>query len=530
LLALAEFARCPGSRRRRMRAVLGVVVGAAVVHGAARAWRRLRGQGPQPGDLRRRAQLRRGARLVRPYLLYGATLGAYFLARHAALEELVARADARTLGEAGFLSRVLVATLIYLDSWLSLVLPHGTSAHYPFGGVYLEPWAAALDPVPGRLAHEPAWGSALSFAPLAIHALLLGGGACLLAQRRPWGRAIGLGVWGFYLALGPVSHVLIPIGVLRADRLLYTPSAWACVALVAGPAAALARTRRRAALRLTYCALAGLCAWVCCAPLQRNLEAWSNNHLLWYRSHERYPEQPRIQLALGKEYLRARGSYMSREDRLASAEFLFRAAVAASPPGTSLAAKARAALGGLLLERGGVAEATGLFLQASQLDPRSVEASEGLARAFLTEANRAQDPQRRLGWLLRAEKIARQATRFAPRSYALWLTYGTVLSALDGREPDALLAYDHAVTLRANPWEGRFNRARLRAFMGDAPGALADYRAVAEQGLAPRTPVDPRLLEEALNQVARLGEATGDAEAQAWVRRARPALPAVTPR
>ena|GEM_PF-2439958 len=526
LLVVAELARCPGSRARRLRAVAGVLSGVALFRGAARVVGRLRGRGR--GCPRARVQLRLGLRLVAPYVLYGGAIAGYMLGRHAVLEDLVARASGRTLGEAGFFGRFLTATLIYLDSWLSLLAPHATSAHYPFGGVYLDPLAAALDPTPEPLAHRPAWGSALSFVPLAIHAAVLACGAWLLVRGRRAGRVLGLGIWGFYLALGPVSNVLIPIGVLRADRLLYTPSAWACLALVAAPATAATRLRQREALRLGYCVVAALLIGGCSYVLQDNLRTWCNNYQLWYRSYERYPEQPRIQLALGNECLRAKR--FAPAERLGFAEQLYRSAVAASPPGSSLAAKSRAALGDVLLQRGAVPEASQLFVEASRLDPRSVDASRGLARAFLIQANAAQDEQTRTRWLLRAERTARQATRFALNDYALWLTYGTVLSAIDGREPDALLAYDHAVRLRANPWEARFNRARLRAYTGDARGALADYRAVAEFALAGGELPDRRLLDEVLNQVAQLGAATGDVEAQAWVRRVSPAIPAVTPR
>ncbi|MEZ6188258.1 MAG: hypothetical protein R3F62_25020 [Planctomycetota bacterium] len=526
LIAAAEFARCRRSRRRRLRAALGVVSGVALVLGARRGIGRLRGRGR--GDLRARAQLRRGLRVAWPYLLYAATVAGYLVARQAVLVDLVATSSGRTLGQAGIAERFLISTLIYLDSWLSLLVPHGTSAHYPFGGVYLERLAEALDPVPGRLAHRPAWGSLASVLPLALHATLLAGGAWLLRWRAPAARATGLGIWGFYLALGPASNLLVPIGVLRADRLLYTPSAWATLALVAGPVAACTRTRHRRALRYGLCVVAALLVGGLTWRLQGNLLAWSNNYTLWYRSYERYPQQPRIQLALGLELLRRRGS--DAAESLGYAELLFRQAVAGSPPGTSLAAKSRAALGGVLLRRGSVDQAIALYLEATQLDEHSVEASEGLARAFLSRAQSCADPQQRLGWLLRAERTARQATRFALKDYPLWLTYGTILSGLDGREADALLAYDRAVALRALPWEAWFNRARLRAHQGDLAGALADYRAVGEYGLAGGDLPVPGLLEEALNQVARLAEATGDAEAQAWARRSIPAVPALTPR
>jgi hypothetical protein len=242
-------------------------------------------------------------RAAGPYLLYAVTIGAYLGCRALVLDDLFARTGGRTLGDMSILGRLLVAGWVYLDSLASLLLPHPTSAHYPFGGAWLDPLLQRVGaPLPGFPPHArvPTWSNPLGALPLLAHAATLALGLAGLRSRRVWSRAAGAGVWGFYLALGPVSNLLIPIGVVRADRLLYLPSAlFALTAAAAGLRLLSGRSRS------AWCLATALILAPYGLLLSHNAHTWSHEQALWERTVARYPHEPRCSAARSTSLRRA---------------------------------------------------------------------------------------------------------------------------------------------------------------------------------------------------------------------------------
>jgi len=448
--------------------------------------------GPSRGRLRAAA----------PYLLYALAVGGYFLVRHAVLDDTFARPGGRTLGAMAAPQRLLVAGWAYLDSLLSLGLPHRTAAHYPLLGTYAGPlagWLGVASP-PGVYPPEaPGWSSPLAAAPLLLHAALLGAGAWALGRRRPrWARAAGLGVWGLYLALGPVSNLIVPIGVVRADRLLYTPSLFACLAAGALASGALARRPRALALVAALTLLPGALL------LQHNVRSWTDSERLWRRTLAVHPEEARAHLALG-------GILLGQGRAAEAVPFLDSAAAGFGPEGSPrLAAKSRAllaaALRGVRPARLDLAEA--LLVEARQIDPTSVEAVRGLTQLYLVRAERDEAARRR--WLQQAVRTARSGTRHAHGDYSLWILLGTAYQRLEGREPEAEAAYARAIERHPAPWQAHLNRAELRAAGGDRVGALRDFRAAGE--LLRRTAPDSPFAAVAARRRAELALALGRRE------------------
>lgn len=495
--------RDAASRQRQLREAAALAAGGAPPERALQRLRRL----PR--------WLARAARVAAPWLVYLLAIGLYVLLRKAVLGDVVARASARTLGGLDLLDRAVFACQVYLDSLLSLLLPHPTSAHYPLGGAWLDPLTPGLTvPAPDGGTPVPSWGRPLAVPLLLLNAaLLLGvwrglrGGA-----RAP--RLVATGLFGFYLALGPVSNLLVPIGVLRADRLLYTPSWWACLslaALAASVSRALAPTLGpRWGWALIAAALvgpyAGLLSW--------NAATWSDERRLWERSYARHPDEPRIQVALAQVWLHD-------PQGLPRAEALLRQAVEATPPAAPMAGKARALLGSCLVTQPGQeAQAEQLLVEARSLLPDSPLVFEGLTTLYLQRAQASTDSHERGRWVREAVRTLKEGTRVT-RDPNLWLLLGNLL-ALIGRGPEAEAAYGQAIELSVAPRQALLKRARLREAQGDAAAALEDVRRLCEipAGRAPEEAAQllPPAMSLRAELAARLGLADEARVCQEWLR------------
>ncbi|MBI5366627.1 MAG: hypothetical protein HZA54_06295 [Planctomycetes bacterium] len=153
-------------------------------------------------------------------------LAAYLLARRAVVGGLgVGDAVLVRSGIPPF-ARLPVMGPVLLDYLRMLVLPLGLSGSYAVNSRPDLLRAAAVDPV--------GWAAA---AALAL------GAAAVFAYRRSF-PALAAGAAWFGLALAPVANLLLPIGTIKAERLLYLPSVGACWALGAGVMACVRRGAR----------------------------------------------------------------------------------------------------------------------------------------------------------------------------------------------------------------------------------------------------------------------------------------------
>jgi tetratricopeptide (TPR) repeat protein len=189
-------------------------------------------------------QLRRRLLVLSPYLLVAAAYLALRLAvvgsialptPPGALDNVLAHVDAAT--------RVRTATQVLWDYLAMLVAPVNLSADYSFNQVPLVlTWAAPRF-----------WVAAALVVGLAATALALW-------RRRP---EITVAAALFAIPLALTANLLFPIGTIKAERLLYLPSAGACLA-AGWLLAALSQTRPRIATAVVTALLALFAArtWV----------------------------------------------------------------------------------------------------------------------------------------------------------------------------------------------------------------------------------------------------------------------------
>lgn len=282
--------------------------------------------------------------------------------------------------------------------------------------------------------------SAPSIAGAAVWGGALALGVALLRRGRP---IRGMGILWIFVPLLPVSNVLVPTGVLVAERLLYLPSVGFCLAagdLFALGVAAAGRRRRPWAAAVPAALVLALAGG---KTASRNLE-WRDGLSLWEAEVAKTPGDPVMNNNLAVEYNR-RGRYAEARERLRVAldanPWYWRAWVnlgiaeqRTGEPDAALAAYRRARLlapddagprrfaGLLLSERGDLAGAAGELEAAARLAPedgavrrelgtvllragRLDEAREELARAVRLDPRDAEARAR----LAEAEAAARAA-------------------------------------------------------------------------------------------------------------------------
>ncbi|MBL4846289.1 MAG: hypothetical protein JKY65_12240, partial [Planctomycetes bacterium] len=318
----------------------------------------------------------------------------------------------------------------------------------------------------GSVPAGAAWLGVLVFAAPSLGAL---------SARDSRVRLLGVGVLGTLLAQVPALN-LIPIGVVRADRLLYAPSLFACLTLAAGAALVLStRPRRRLLATLGLAILLLAFSFRTCD----NARAWTRAEWIWGETLSRFPNLGRAHLELGRSY-----AALADEDPLAreKARFHLSRALEVYAPRRSreapFAARARCALARLVTHED-FAQAWGLFEEARHIDPASPEAWLGLAELYrLRSPTRAEEGDR-VRDLRLAERYARTcANQVAPYSEESWLQLGQILAQMPGRGAEALEAFDQAVTRGARPWRSRWARGRLLVVRGRDQDAWEDYEAV----------------------------------------------------
>lgn len=256
-------------------------------------------------------------------------------------------------------------------------------------------WPAALsaDYGPRHVTFVPAWTAA------AVVGLVIVLGVVALAVRaRRVQRAIAFGVAWLAVTWAPVSNVLIPSGILLAERTLFAPSAGVVLAVAGLIAWAARREDMRELPPRTVRLLAAMLVLVVAAGTVRSATrqlVWKNNDVLFRQMVEDAPLSARAHYALGG-HLFERGQLKDAEqewrmaialdstawriqidlaDRYRAAELcapaepLYRRALAGEPK----AERARLGLVVCLRARGAHEEATRQALEALRVDatPRS---------------------------------------------------------------------------------------------------------------------------------------------------------------
>jgi len=303
-----------------------------------------------------------------------------------------------------------------------LVWPHPLGLDFTYAArLPMTPWTD-----PAALGAAAVWGAVLA--------------AGLASLRRAPLRALAI-LWVF-AALLPVSNVLVPTGVLMAERLLYLPSAGACIGLGAGLAWAADRLRARRQPDAPVWLLAGavLVAWSGWT-VARNAD-WRTPRTLWEAELLSAPRDPVVNNNLAVE-LNAAGEH-------ARAVRLLETALAAAPSYW----RAHVNLGIARQRTGDPARAAAAFEAARRIAPAEPEPALflGLLRAEQGDLPGALDA---LG----------QAVALGPRDPRMRVALGDAL-ARAGRTAEARAAYDVALALDPRNAPARAALARLDAAGG----------------------------------------------------------------
>jgi hypothetical protein len=187
-------------------------------------------------------------------------------------------------------------------------------------------WPAHLqgDYSPGEIVGQTAWGASQTIGLLSMFLAVAVTG---WAWRRAPTLAFGL-VWSG-VALFPVHNVLVPTGIVLAERTLFLPSVGMMIALGAIGELLMTRTAYRAQV-----ALAGIVGVLLVLGVYRSTTRhpiWSDQFTLWYHTANRdAPSSYRAHHALAEMFW---GAQLE-----ASAEREYRLAIAFSPPGLTQAA------------------------------------------------------------------------------------------------------------------------------------------------------------------------------------------------
>jgi tetratricopeptide (TPR) repeat protein len=209
-------------------------------------------------------RIRRGVPVV---LSLAAVLGAYLILRWSVLGTVAGEVPAPALRGLTGGERVLTAITVWPEYLRLMVFPASLSADYAPGVIMV---ARGVTP-------DVLLGLAVLIAWL--------GGAVFFLRRAPM---VGLGLAWFALTVLPVSNLVIPTGVLLAERTLYLPSVG--LALVAADLARRAVTtseRRTRALAMALAAVAGLALFV--RTVTRN-PAWLDSYTMVNTLAMEHPE------------------------------------------------------------------------------------------------------------------------------------------------------------------------------------------------------------------------------------------------
>jgi Flp pilus assembly protein TadD len=248
-------------------------------------------------------------------------------------------------------NRVLTATRVLMEYVGLLLWPGMLSAEY---------WTPQV-PI-ARSVMEPA-----------VLASLMLCGALGVAAAACWrhARPVAFGLIWFFVTLLPVSNLFFPIGVAKAERLLYLPSVGFCLAVAGALTLIWPRTRWKGLVPFVLAALLaalGIRTWV------RNLD-WRDDLTLGLATLRSSPTSPTFNGIVGSEYA-SRGDYARA---LPYRELAIREA-----PGNYMH---RYNLGNNLIELGRFDEAERAFTRALELRPGWLDALNNLGQAQIMQGH-----------------------------------------------------------------------------------------------------------------------------------------------
>jgi Flp pilus assembly protein TadD len=272
---------------------------------------------------------------------------------------------------------------------------------------------------------------------------------------RAWTRrpAVAFSLLLFALPLLPVSNLLFPIGTILAERLLYLPSAGAC--LLTGIAVApWIEERGPAPRRLALAGIAILAALLALRGLGR-FRDWQDDRSIFAAAIRLYPDNVRAQFNYGAASERARDD--------AAAESAYRRAVSVWPQFSD----AQYNLAGVLGRSGRWREATEAYRAALTEQPGNV--------TYLVNAGHA---AAQAGDLRAARDLLERAVALDPTSEPGWTDLGAV-RLQSGDAPGALAAWSESARLKPGRPDVMANLAMAHEAAGHRDEAAEAWSAAA---------------------------------------------------
>jgi protein O-mannosyl-transferase len=324
------------------------------------------------------------------------------------------------------------------------------------------------------------WDARAIGGALLVLSVLVGGIA--LRRRLP---AAAFSLLFVAVSLAPVANLIVFVGTLLAERLLYLPSAGLCLLVGTLASRPVAPAGGRAAL-----AAAAILVFAGAARTTGRLPDWRDDFALYTSAAEVSPRSARIRYNLGNAWLRQR--------RDAQAEAEYRRALAIYPA----FADAQANLGMALLQQGRATEALDALSLAAERLPRNAEVAvnQGTAHRMLGQAGAAEadfrralliDPATATAWnnlgsllLGRGEtgdaiEALGHAVASAPEDAIYHVNLGDALRAA-GRDSDALVEFDRAARLDPGPGEARRAAGEAALMRGDRSTAAREFQRALE--------------------------------------------------
>ena len=419
--------------------------------------------------------------LKKGFLRYGpyiAVIVLYFAARFVLLDRsFLYDYDAipfieNPLASLPFLTRALTAVKVVAYYMLLLFWPVTLSHTYSYNAI---PLAASLI--------EP---------QVVISILAIIGAFILGAITFVKCRQIGFCIIYFFVMLAPASNLLIAIGTIMGERLLYLPSVGLCLLmgiLWSRLTLSLHNAGSRALLNAIRAAAILILALLAYRTVLRN-EDWKDERSLWGSAAKVVPQSAKVWWNLGKHLadsgrhvdamrkyenaLRiyptyegafvAMGAALIEDGRLDEAIRLYEGRLQAEPENENW----RLHLGAVRMRNGEVERAIEEFRAVLEADPRRYLAFRYLAFAFLKS-----------GAVEKAITTYEEALDLYPKSARLHGQYGT--SLMMNREFDqAVSAFRKSLSLDATQPEAHNNLAYARATRGEFAEAIESYRRALE--------------------------------------------------
>jgi tetratricopeptide (TPR) repeat protein len=390
-------------------------------------------------------------------LLYAAVAGLYFIFRWSLYHTALLRDTAQIksidnpLAHAAFLPRILTALKVQGEYLFLLIWPNKLSADYSFNSVPL-------------VNH---WDNAGLLVTLIVGVLLAA--AATLSFFR--GRRFWFGATFYVVAMLPTANLIVPIGTIKAERLLYLPSLGFC--FVFGIAAVLAyraisrwMTRERTAASLAT-GLLVLIIGTAAARTWERASVWRSEESFWKETARSEPNNLKAQLSWGDLALKAGrwpeaieafrrahdidpasedalinwGVALMQNGRTDEAIAVYRGALARDPDRAAFHLN----LGLAYLSAGRIEPGLAELRHAAELDPKNAGVHFNLGLALS-----------RVGDLTDAESEYRRSLDLRPSSAEVWNALGAILLK-EGKWSDAKRAFETALALKPNYPEAVYN-------------------------------------------------------------------------